>query len=200
MTDDGARRAEWEGRYEAGRTQWDRGEASPAARAWLAVGAVPKGRVLVPGCGNGHEIHELVRYGCEVTAVDIASQPVARLRAELEASGLSADVVQADLLEWQPDAPFDAIYEQTCLCALDPIYWPAYEMRLSTWLKPGGSLFALFMQVGEDGGPPFDCAIPRMQELFDPARWQWPDEFGRIPHPNGLHEEAVALVRRAATL
>jgi hypothetical protein len=38
-----------------------------------------------------------------------------------------------------------------------------------------------------------------MRELFDGARWQWPDELGRIPHPNGLHEMAAALVRRPAT-
>ena len=76
------------------------------------------------------QLLELVRYGCEVTAVDIAAQPVARLRAELEAAGLSADVVQADLLEWQPDAPFDAIYEQTCLCALAPAQVEAARVAL----------------------------------------------------------------------
>lgn len=199
MADDDARRAAWEERYEAGRTGWDRGEASPAARAWIAVGAVPSGRVLVPGCGNGHEVLELARYGCEVTAVDIAQQPVEALRARLREAGLVADVVQADLMSWRPEQPFDAIYEQTCLCALDPIYRAAYELRLATWLKPGGSLFALFMQTGEDGGPPFDCQLPAMRELFDGARWQWPDELGRIPHPNGFHEEAAVLVRRPET-
>ena len=104
--------------------------------------------------------------------------------------------MQADLLSWKPDAPFDAIYEQTCLCALDPLYWKAYELRLATWLKPGAPLFALFMQTGADGGPPFDCPVARMRELFEDARWQWPEELGRIPHPMGMHEEAAMLVRR----
>ena len=83
------------------------------------------------------------------------------------------------------------------MCALDPIYRAAYELRLATWLKPGGTLFALFMQTGEAGGPPFDCPITAMRALFEGARWQWPEEFGRIPHPNGFHEEAATLVRRA---
>ena len=200
MTQGDARRTEWEERYAAGRTGWDRGEASPALRAWLAVGAVPRGRVLVPGCGTGHEVVELARQGCEVTAVDIASQPVASLRARLQAGGLAAEVVQADLLSWQPSAPFDAIYEQTCLCALDPAHRSAYELRLATWLRPHGTLFALFMQTEADEGPPFCCAIEDMRLLFDDARWRWPEDYGRIPHPNGLHEEAVALVRRPSSL
>jgi hypothetical protein len=33
---------------------------------------------------------------------------------------LRAAPVQADALEWLPDEPFEAIYEQTCLCALHP--------------------------------------------------------------------------------
>ena len=37
----------------------------------------------------------------------------------------------------------------------------------------------------------------RMRELFEDVRWEWPAEFGRIPHPMGLHEEAATLVRRA---
>ncbi len=200
MTHSDARRADWEERYLAGRTAWDRGEASPALRAWLAVGAVPKGRVLVPGCGNGHEVLELARQGCEVTAVDIAAQPVASLRAQLAAAGLAAEVVQDDLLSWQPDAPFDAIYEQTCLCALDPVHRKAYELRLATWLRPHGTLFALFMQTEDEDGPPFACPVDDMRGLFEAERWLWPDEFGRIPHPNGLHEEAVTLVRRPSAL
>lgn len=196
MSERDGRRTDWEQRYTDGRTKWDRGEPSPALTLWLGLGVVPKGRVLVPGCGNGYEVVELIRHGCEVTAVDIATQPVAALRARLADEGLEADVVQADLLEWQPDEPFDAIYEQTCLCALDPLHHAAYELRLATWLKPGGSLLALFMQTGEEGGPPFDCPEPRMRELFDAARWQWPQELGRIPHPNGFHEEAGVLVRR----
>ena len=30
--------------------------------------------------------------------------------------------------------PFNAVYEQTCLCALDPDDWQAYETRLARWL------------------------------------------------------------------
>jgi len=175
----------------------DRGESSPALAHWLQTGQVPEGRVLVPGCGHGHEVAELVRAGRHVTAVDIAAQPVMRLTGQLTELGLHANVVQADLLRWQPAEPFDAVYEQTCLCALDPDHWTAYEQRLRDWLLPGGRLLALFMQTGGEGGPPFDCPLPEMRSLFDAAHWEWPGEPPlAVPHPNGLGEQGVVLTRR----
>lgn len=199
MTESAGRRDDWEGRYREGKTAWDRGETSPALTHWLAEGLVPAARVLVPGCGHGHEIAELIRAGCDVTAVDIASQPVQSLTDDLAGLGLRAEVVQADLLHWQPTAPFDAVYEQTCLCALDPPYWSEYEQRLASWLVPGGTLLALFMQTGREGGPPFDCRLQDMRSLFDGARWEWSDRPPlRVPHPNGLSEEGHILTRRLA--
>jgi SAM-dependent methyltransferase len=190
-------RGEWEGRYQAGRTGWDRGESSPALARWLTADAGLHGRVLVPGCGHGHKVADLVRAGCQVTAVDIAAQPVMRLVGALTEQDLHARVVQADLLRWQPAEPFDAVYEQTCICALAPHDWPAYEKRLADWLLPSGKLFALFMQTGRDGGPPYDCPLPAMAALFDRRRWHWPAEPPiDVPHPNGFVEHGVVLTRR----
>ncbi len=191
------RQRDWEQRYHAGQTAWDRGAASPALEHWLDAGLVPRGRVLVPGCGHGHEVAELVRAGCHITAVDIAAQPVIRLTGQLTELGLHANVVQADLLHWQPAEPFDAVYEQTCLCALDPGHWAEYERCLRDWLLPGGRLLALFMQTGRAGGPPFDCPLPDMRALFDEVNWLWPTEPPlEVPHPNGLVEMGYALSRR----
>ncbi|WP_078118455.1 methyltransferase domain-containing protein [Thiosocius teredinicola] len=197
MTDSNERKTEWEQRYDGGRTGWDRGEPSPMLDQWLAAGKVPEGKVLVPGCGHGHEVAELIHAGRQVTAVDIATQPVIRLMAQLAERDLHADVIQTDLLHWQPAEPFDAVYEQTCLCALDPGHWQAYAQRLADWLVPGGKLLALFMQTGREGGPPFDCPVADMRALFDDARWQWPDEPPQqVPHPNGLIELAYEITRR----
>ena len=196
MNDTISRRGEWEQRYHAGRTGWDRGEPSPALRHWLDAGLVPAGRVLVPGCGHGHEVAELVRAGAQVTAVDIAAQPVMRLMGQLTAAGLHARVIQADLLHWQPAEPFEAVYEQTCLCALEPAHWPGYERRLADWLLPGGHLLALFMQTGREGGPPYDCPVAAMRELFHAARWRWQDEAPiEVAHPNGFVELGYILTR-----
>lgn len=197
MQDSERRQSAWESRYASGDTAWDRGEVSPALRHWTSSGYLPTGRVLVPGCGNGHEVAALVRSGRQVTAVDIASQPVARLAGQLAAQGLHADVVQTDLLQWVPAEPFDAIYEQTCLCALEPNLWQQYEQRLADWLLPGGILLALFLQTGQRGGPPYHCPLPVMRELFDLANWDWcKDAPLTIPHPSGFEELGCRLMRR----
>ncbi len=191
------RQLAWEARYADGRTAWDRGETSPALLHWLADGKIPEGRILVPGCGHGHEVATLIRAGRYVTAVDIAMQPVMRLMGELNDAGLHAQVIQADLLHWQPAEPFDAVYEQTCLCALEPSTWHDYERRLADWLVPGGQLLALFMQTEREGGPPYHCALPDMRALFGEQRWRWPDgEAESIPHPNGFVELGYVLERR----
>lgn len=189
----------WQGRYLNAQTGWDRGAPNPALIQWLDTGQLTPCRILVPGCGRGHEVIELARRGFEVTAVDFAAEPIRHLRSSLSDAQLNANIIQQDLFEFAPDQPFDAIYEQTCLCAIDPTLWKAYEDRLQQWVKPGGDLFALFMQTGGPEGPPFHCDLAAMRTLFDDARWQWPDGEAENLHPTGLREVAVKLTRRIET-
>lgn len=188
----------WEEKYRTRNIPWDRGAISPALLGWLEDGELPPGgRILIPGCGHGHEAVELARRGFQVTALDIAPSALAHLADQLAATGVTAERICADALSWQPAQAFDAIYEQTCLCALNPEHWTAYEQQLFNWLRPGGKLFALFMQTDRDGGPPFHCAMPEMHTLFGDSHWQWPEGApGRVGHPNGLFEFAAELTRR----
>jgi methyl halide transferase len=186
----------WNDKYLAGTPGWDRGGSSPALHHWLEEGTLLPGRVLIPGCGRGHEALELARRGFRVTALDIAPAALEHLQAELDRAGLQADLVLADALAWHPDAPFDAIYEQTCLCALDPSLWSRYDGQLHAWLRPGGQLLAVFMQTGRAGVPPFHCALPDMRALLPDSRWHWEGTPHReVPHPNGHFEYTAVLTR-----
>ena len=190
MTD----KAFWEDKYHAGETGWDRGGASPALTAWLDE--LKPCRILIPGCGRGHEVIELARRGFAVTGIDIATPAIEHLQTELAREGLTATLIHGDLFEAEL-SPFDAIYEQTCLCAMPPARWPDYEQWLFHHLRPGGVLLAQFMQTGAEGGPPFHCELSEMKTLFDAPRWQWPESAGEtVPHPSGLHEIPCRLIRR----
>jgi 16S rRNA (cytosine967-C5)-methyltransferase len=57
----------------------------------------------------GGKTAQLALAGAKVTAVDQSKSRLVRLSANLARLGLEADVVQADLLKWQPAIPFDAI-------------------------------------------------------------------------------------------
>jgi 16S rRNA (cytosine967-C5)-methyltransferase len=47
--------------------------------------------------------------GANVTAVDVSAARMRRVRENLDRLGLDADCVTADVLTWQPAAPFDAV-------------------------------------------------------------------------------------------
>lgn len=185
---------DWEARFQAGTTPWQRAALHPAFLAWRAQGALAPGRVLIPGAGRSPEPLALAEAGFAVTVVDAADSAVAFQRARLE--GRDATVEQADLLAWTPAEPFDLIYDQTCLCALPPATWPEYAARLRAWLRPDGVLAILFMQSGRADAPPFDCPLPAMRELFPAPAWAWPEALPPpVDHPS-LFIEQPALLRR----
>lgn len=198
MHKEGGSEVDWEQRYIEQKMPWDRGEINPALAQWIASERLPQGRVLVPGCGRGHEVLHLAELGWQVTAVDLAPSALTFLAETLSQHGLSAELILADFLKWQPQAPFDLIYEQTTLCALAPAHWPAYAGCLADWLKPGGTLAALFMQTGREGGPPYHCELSEMQSLFPESKWTWPQEPPiEVGHPLDVKEYACLLTRKA---
>lgn len=188
---------DWEGRYRDGATSWERAGLNPSFTAWRESGALTPGRILVPGAGRSPEPVALAEAGFDVTLVDASPTATATQRARLERLHVKAAVVQADLLHWEPLAPFDAIYDQTCLCVLPPAIWPDYASRLHGWLRPGGTLFILFMQSTRAGGPPFHCDLGQMRLLFPATLWTWPETLSAaIPHSAGLAEQPAVLRKR----
>ena len=185
---------EWENRYQQGQTGWDRGDVSPNLLHWIESGFLRPCRILVPGCGNGHEVLALAEKGFDVVAIDIAPTPIDNLKKALKARQLSTELIQSDFFGWKSAQAFDAIYEQTSLCAINPDQWKRYENCLYNWLKPNGKLLAQFMQTGQESGPPFHCDIAAMVELFDEERWLWSDEHKtQAIHSKGLYEKMYLL-------
>ncbi len=167
--------AEWNRRYQAGDTPWDRGAASPFLGVCLDL-TEPGSTVLIPGCGMGYEVVALAMLGYRVTGLDLSELALSNCRKALQAAGVEAELHCADALHWEAPEAFDVVYEQTCLCALDPANWERYAERLAAWTRPEGRLFAAFMQTEGPGGPPFDCPIPEMEQLFAHPTWNWPEQ------------------------
>lgn len=66
-------------------------------------------RVLDLCAAPGGKTMQLAATGADVTALDVSKARMARLTENLARTGLSAHVVVADALDWDPDRPFDAI-------------------------------------------------------------------------------------------
>lgn len=201
----GPDRAFWQQRFERRETPWDRGGPGPQIAVWQAGGVLHASqRVLVPGCGSGHDVLALAQAGCDVTALDLAPAAIDLTRARLDGAGAAATLVLADVLHWQPAAPFDAVYEQTCWCALHPDHWTGYAAQLQRWLRPGGRLLLLAMQCRRDGagegrveGPPYHMDVNAVRALAPAPAWDWPKPpYPAVAHPRGGFELALVLTRR----
>lgn len=66
-------------------------------------------RVLDLCAAPGGKTMQLAAAGAKVTALDLSEGRMARVRENLARTGLAAELVVADALTWQPDAPYDAI-------------------------------------------------------------------------------------------
>ncbi len=155
----------WEQAYQDNFTPWDRGEPSPALVDFFERHEIT-GRVLVPGCGVGHDVAFLVSRGLDAVGLDIA--PTAIERAKARYPELAERFVLGDLFELK--APFDAVVEHTCLCALPPEWREKYREAVVGLLKPGGRLIGVFfinpeMDEGETG-PPFGISEAELKALL----------------------------------
>lgn len=155
----------WDQAYQENFTPWDKGLPSPPLAAWLAENPL-SGRVLVPGCGVGHDVAHLVSLGIDAHGLDIA--PTAVARAKERYPHLAERFVCADLFEHR--GQYDAVVEHTCLCALPPEWRTKYRDAVASLLNPGGLLIGVFfinpeMDPGETG-PPFGISQDELTALF----------------------------------
>ncbi|MEA3002431.1 MAG: rRNA (cytosine967-C5)-methyltransferase, partial [Sphingomonadales bacterium] len=146
------------------------GEGSTGGRWWVQdLAASIPARLLDAGAGRsvldlcaapGGKTMQLAAAGFQVTAVDASESRLARLSENLARTGLQAELVKADLLDWAPAEKADAILLDAP-CSATGIFrrhpdvlhrvrpravaalaegQKAMLGRAADWLKPGGSL------------------------------------------------------------
>lgn len=159
----------WSDRYAEGDTPWDKVSPAPPLLEGIARGLFA-GRILVPGCGKGHDADALARIpGCSVVGLDIVPAAVEAARRAYVAPGVPLEFVVADF--FNPPAgytgAFDALVEHTCFCAIDPAMRPAYVASAAGVLRRGGILFGIFFINPEaETGPPHKVSREEVFRLF----------------------------------
>ena len=83
--------------------------ATAAALAVRMLAPVAGERVLDLCAAPGGKTMQLAAAGAVVTAVDISGPRMGRVAENLARTGLAAELVVADALQWTPDAAFDAV-------------------------------------------------------------------------------------------
>lgn len=169
----------------------------------------PGERILDLCAAPGGKTLQLAAAGAQVTALDISAPRMARVEANLARTNLTATLVVADALHWQPDTPFDAILLDAPCSATGtirrhpdlPFVKDGSELpslttlqshlidRALTWLKPGGRLvFSTCSLLPEEGEAQLAAALQRHPGLtvehptlagVDPTWWT-PDHALRL--------------------
>jgi cyclopropane fatty-acyl-phospholipid synthase-like methyltransferase len=160
---------DWQAQYEAGETPWDEGGAHPALADYIAEAGEFAGRILLPGCGRGHDVRGISTHANEVIGLDIAPGAIAEA-LKFPKSGRE-EYILGNLFDLPSELrqSFDWIVEHTCFCAIDPSMRPAYVEAVAGALKPGGHLFAIFyLDTAVDRRPPHGVTVAELDELFSP--------------------------------
>ena len=187
--------APWDQRYREGADGWELGRPAPPLERFLRSDSRsprPPGRVLVPGCGRGHEAALLAELGFEAIGLDFSPEALARAR-ELHGADrprlrwLQANLFDATALEGAGLAPgsLQGVLEHTCFCALDPAQRAAYLEAVVRLLAPGGWLLGLFWCHSRASGPPWGsdagelaqqlAAAGLRQRVWEPAQGSLPE-------------------------
>lgn len=182
---------DWDQHYQDGVTPWNKGGPAPPLQEWIENNPEElQGRILVPGCGHGHDVRELARTTKAelVLGADISDTALDLARAE----GTS-DIIQYENLDlfdlpYSHRGTFDWVWEHTCFCAIDPEMRDEYVTAVYDALTTGGKLLAVFYLDPYDEehkrgeGPPHGTDIMEiidrfvgsvrfeMTECYDPGR------------------------------
>jgi methyl halide transferase len=190
---------DWQERYEKDDTPWEKGAAHPALVEFLRREPV-HGRVLVPGCGFGHDVRALAATADEVTGLDIAPAAIRAAKGQAQVGGERYALGDLFALPAKMRGAFDWVFEHTCFCAIEPSRRADYAAAVAAALAPGGRLLAIFfltpqMDPGETG-PPFGTTKDELDALFAAhfvLEREWPPA---ATYPGREGRELCRLLRR----
>lgn len=160
----------WETRYQQGQTGWDMGSASTPLVTYCQQLPNKNLRILIPGCGNAHEVEALLNLGfTNITVLDFAESPLKNIAArntQAIAEG-KLTLVCDDFFAHQ--GQYDLILEQTFFCAIHPAQRPDYAKHMHALLVQTGTLAGLLFsfELSADG-PPFGGDVNSYEQLFEP--------------------------------
>jgi SAM-dependent methyltransferase len=156
----------WNDRYIQNDTGWDIGMVSPPIKEYLDVQQDRNLKILIPGCGMGHEGKYLFERGFEkVHLLDFSPEPILKFQSQ-NPKFPSNQLHIENFFEHRGN--YDLIIEQTLFCAIDPDLRVKYAKKVLSLLRDGGKLVGLLFDRIFEGGPPFGGNKEEYSKLFNP--------------------------------
>ncbi|WP_018290492.1 methyltransferase domain-containing protein [Verrucomicrobium sp. 3C] len=188
--------AYWESRYRMGDAPWNRGIPSPALEEAL-LRLSRTGRVLVPGCGHGHDVRLLAEHGWDAVGIDFA--PIALAEARSHGDHPRVEYENADFLALPEklSGAFDLIWEHTCFCAIPPERREDYVRSAHRALRPGGKFLGIFfLATGPLEPPPYSFTLDELDSFFSPRFLIEAEWLPSCCYPGREGEEILRLLTR----
>ena len=126
----------------------------------------------MPGAGRGHDARLLAHRGYRVWGFDWAPTAIEEATRLAAADGVDPTFEARDVftLAETHGGFFDAVWEYTCFCAIDPARRQEYLRVIRTLLRPGGLLLACFYPLREGtDGPPFPVSREEIERVLAPG-------------------------------
>ncbi|MEM7647524.1 MAG: methyltransferase domain-containing protein, partial [Pseudomonadota bacterium] len=146
----------WSEKYQQQTTPWDLDRPHPELDTTLAQLKLNKMRVLVPGCGSGHDAAFLAEKGNVVTAIDFSPTAIEQAQKKYgdrpNLTFLEGDVFN---LDDSHTGAYDLVFEHTCYCAIDPSQRSMLIKQWKRFLDETGHLLGIFFAVPKRTGPYF---------------------------------------------
>ncbi len=150
----------WDELYINKTTGWDLKKPNPV---WVDIinkqEFIQPCKLLVTGCGYGHDAIFAAKSGFDVTAVDFSKYAVSKAKESAEKENVNVKFTADNLFTLGEEFTenFDVVYEYTTYCAINPERREEYLAKICSFIKPGGRLIAILFPVdGREGGPPFN--------------------------------------------
>jgi len=101
----------------------------------------PSGKSLLDlGCGDGRQLDQLCSHFSRIVGVDFASSLLELAKQRIEASGNSAELVEADVSEYMTEERFDVLLLSGIVPCLDDLQMDQMIANLTAMAKPDTKL------------------------------------------------------------
>lgn len=157
----------WDDRYSKQDTLWDLGEPHPAFVSTLPQLKLMRSRVLIVGCGAGHDAAFFARQGHIVTAIDFSQEAITKAKETYgQSTELKFECVDFFTYAENHAQQFDVVIEHTLFPAIPPQMRSKYISSVKKVLSEGGTLLGVFFVTSSRSGPPFGSSEWEIQKQF----------------------------------